>query len=49
MSERQVLTKEASVSYYFSSTVDLPFDQAVQPVVDELEREGFADLGCDAL
>jgi uncharacterized protein (DUF302 family) len=44
LSERQVLTKEARMSYYLASTVDLPFERAKQRVVDELKREGFGVL-----
>ncbi len=32
------------MSYYLSSTVDMPFDQAVRRVVDELKGEGFGVL-----
>ncbi len=32
------------MSYYFSKTVDLPFDQAIVRVIDELKKEGFGVL-----
>jgi len=32
------------LSYYFSKTVDLPFDQAIVRVTDELKKEGFGVL-----
>jgi uncharacterized protein (DUF302 family) len=32
------------MSYHFSKTVDLPFDQAVSRVIDALKREGFGIL-----
>ena len=32
------------MSYYFSKTLDLPFDEAITRVVDELKREGFGVL-----
>jgi uncharacterized protein (DUF302 family) len=32
------------MSYYFGKTLDLPFDEAVTRVVDELKKEGFGVL-----
>ena len=32
------------MSYYFSKTVDLPFDDAVQKATEELKKEGFGVL-----
>jgi uncharacterized protein (DUF302 family) len=32
------------MSYYFSKTVDLSFDDAIQRVTEELKREGFGVL-----
>jgi uncharacterized protein (DUF302 family) len=32
------------MSYYFSKTLDLPFDEAVLRVTDELKKEGFGVL-----
>ena len=32
------------MSYHFSKTLDLPFDQAVLRVIDALKREGFGVL-----
>ena len=32
------------MSYYFSKTLDLPFDEAVTRVIDELKKEGFGVL-----
>ena len=32
------------MSYYFTKTVDLPFEVAVAKVTDELKREGFGIL-----
>ena len=32
------------MSYYFSKTVDLSFDEAIQRVTDELKKEGFGVL-----
>jgi uncharacterized protein (DUF302 family) len=32
------------MSYHFSKTLDLPFDQAVPRVIDALKREGFGVL-----
>jgi uncharacterized protein (DUF302 family) len=32
------------MSYYFSKTVDLPFDDAVQKAAEELKKEGFGVL-----
>jgi uncharacterized protein (DUF302 family) len=32
------------MSYHFSKTLDLPFDQAVPRVMDALKREGFGVL-----
>jgi len=32
------------MSYYFSKTLDLPFDQAIAHVTDELKKEGFGVL-----
>ena len=32
------------MSYHFSKTVDLPFEQAVVRVTDELQKEGFGVL-----
>ena len=32
------------MSYYFSKTLNLPFDEAITRVVDELKKEGFGVL-----
>lgn len=32
------------MSYYFSKTVELPFDQAIEKVTEELKNEGFGIL-----
>jgi len=32
------------MKYYFSKTVDIPFDEAVARVTDELKKEGFGIL-----
>lgn len=32
------------MGYYFSATMDLPFDDAVEKVIAELKREGFGVL-----
>ncbi|MGB7876398.1 MAG: DUF302 domain-containing protein [Anaerolineales bacterium] len=32
------------MSYYFSKTLDLPFDEAVLRLTDELKKEGFGVL-----
>jgi uncharacterized protein (DUF302 family) len=32
------------MSYYFSKTVNLPFDEAITRVTEELKREGFGVL-----
>jgi uncharacterized protein (DUF302 family) len=32
------------MSYYFTKVIDLPFDQAVERVTDELKKEGFGIL-----
>ena len=32
------------MSYYFSKTLDLPFDEAITRVTDELKKEGFGVL-----
>jgi len=32
------------MSYYFSKTLDLPFDEAIAHVVEELKKEGFGVL-----
>ena len=32
------------MSYYFSKTIDLPFEEAIQRVTDELKKEGFGVL-----
>ena len=32
------------MSYYFSKNLDLPFDEAIQRVTDELKKEGFGVL-----
>jgi len=32
------------MSYYFSKTIKLPFDEAVAKVTDELKKEGFGIL-----
>ena len=32
------------MSYYFSKTVDLPFDDAIQKATEELKKEGFGVL-----
>jgi uncharacterized protein (DUF302 family) len=32
------------MSYYFAKVVDLPFDQAVERVTEELKKEGFGVL-----
>ena len=32
------------MSYYFSKTLDLPFDETVARVTDELKKEGFGVL-----
>ena len=32
------------MSYYFSKTLDLPFDEAITHVVEELKKEGFGVL-----
>ena len=31
--------------YYFSGMVDLPFDEAIARVTDELQKEGFGEPG----
>jgi uncharacterized protein (DUF302 family) len=36
--------KEMMMSYYFSKTIDLPFDDAVQKATEELKKEGFGVL-----
>lgn len=32
------------MSYYFNKTIDLPFDKAIDHVVEELKKEGFGVL-----
>ncbi len=32
------------MAYYFSKTLDIPFDEAIGRVTDELKREGFGVL-----
>ena len=32
------------MDYYFSSTMDVPFDDAIDKVIDELKKEGFGVL-----
>jgi len=32
------------MTYYFSKAIDLPFDEAIQRVTDELKKEGFGVL-----
>ncbi len=32
------------MSYYFSKTIDMPFDEAIQRVVEALKQEGFGVL-----
>ncbi len=32
------------MKYYFSKTIDIPFDEAVARVTDELKKEGFGIL-----
>ena len=32
------------MSYYFSTTLDMPFDEAITHVVEELKKEGFGVL-----
>ncbi|RMD94489.1 MAG: DUF302 domain-containing protein [Calditrichaeota bacterium] len=32
------------MSYYFSKTVNLPFDEAIEKVTEELKKEGFGIL-----
>jgi uncharacterized protein (DUF302 family) len=32
------------MSYYFSKTLDMPFDEAITYVVEELKKEGFGVL-----
>ena len=32
------------MSYYFSKTINLPFDEAITRVTDELKKEGFGVL-----
>ena len=32
------------MKYYFSKTLDIPFDEAVTKITDELKREGFGIL-----
>ena len=32
------------MAYYFSKTLDIPFDEAVTRVMDELKKEGFGIL-----
>lgn len=32
------------MSYYFSATMDVPFDDAIDKVIDELKKEGFGVL-----
>lgn len=32
------------MTYYFSKTLDLPFDEAIARVTDELKKEGFGVL-----
>ena len=32
------------MSYYFSKTLDLPFDEAIAHVTEELKKEGFGVL-----
>lgn len=36
--------EEIEMSYYFSKTVDLSFDEAIVRVTDELKKEGFGVL-----
>jgi uncharacterized protein (DUF302 family) len=35
---------ERFMSYYFSATMDIPFDDAIDKVIDELKKEGFGVL-----
>ena len=32
------------MDYYFSATMDVPFDDAIDKVIDELKKEGFGVL-----
>ena len=32
------------MSYYFSTTMDIPFDDAIEKVTEELKKEGFGVL-----
>ena len=32
------------MDYYFSATMDIPFDDAIDKVIDELKKEGFGVL-----
>jgi uncharacterized protein (DUF302 family) len=32
------------MSYYFSKTLDMPFDEAIAHVIEELKKEGFGVL-----
>ncbi len=32
------------MSYYFSATMEVPFDEAIEKVTDELKKEGFGVL-----
>jgi uncharacterized protein (DUF302 family) len=35
---------ESAMAYYFSKTLDIPFDEAIGRVTEELKREGFGVL-----
>ena len=32
------------MSYYFNTSMDIPFDDAIEKVIDELKKEGFGVL-----